>query len=393
MIQDFSWQEQALLAWQQNNHNGTVKAATGTGKTLFAIKCIKSFQTKPSVLIVVPTIALCQQWKQDLIAEGCPESLVGTVGDGKNEFDKKYVVGVINSVRDNIFLNKDFLILDECHKALSTKNIKVLKRKFKYLLALSATPERDDLKHNSLLALAPLVFNYGLDDGIQDNILSKYKLINIKVSLSWEELKLHQEIDGKVRDGMVKFGGFDAVKRSCYRGNIEASEVLKLIQRRRQLLLSCANKPRQVLDIIKSESSVHTGLPKTIVFCEYIETAETIKDLLQENSIKTAIYHSKLKTKERAGLLESYRNGDVPVLVSVKCLDEGLNVPLTEIGIITGGTSTRRQAVQRIGRILRGLEDKTSKLYQLYVPGSKDYEWCLKRTQELQQSAEEVTWV
>ena len=64
-------------------------------------------------------------------------------------------------------------------------------------------------------------------------------------------------------------------------------------------------------------------------------------------------------------MLENFRAGDCPVLVSSKVLNEGVDVPEANIGIIVSGGAGVREHVQRLGRILRAKPGKKAVLYEL----------------------------
>ncbi|MBZ4110683.1 DEAD/DEAH box helicase, partial [Escherichia fergusonii] len=82
---------------------------------------------------------------------------------------------------------------------------------------------------------------------------------------------------------------------------------------------------------------------RTLVFHEDIEACDLIQTVLSENGVRCGIYHSKMRLRERAAMLGQYRRGEIDVLVTCRALDEGFNVPETELGIIAASTATRRQ--------------------------------------------------
>ncbi|MGI0015910.1 MAG: DEAD/DEAH box helicase, partial [Nitrososphaera sp.] len=99
---------------------------------------------------------------------------------------------------------------------------------------------------------------------------------------------------------------------------------------------------------------------RILIFHEDIRACELICRVLVENGISAGIYHSKRSQVERVQTLSDYRKGKVRVLVTCRALDEGFNVPETEIGIIAASTATYRQRIQRLGRVLRPTRGKTS---------------------------------
>jgi superfamily II DNA or RNA helicase len=112
---------------------------------------------------------------------------------------------------------------------------------------------------------------------------------------------------------------------------------------------------------------------------------------LSAAKIRSGVYHSKLKLRQRADILGQYRRGEIDVLVTCRALDEGFNVPETEIGIIAASTATRRQRIQRLGRVLRPVSGKeTATIYSLVATDPE-----IRRLQEEEAHLEgvaEVTW-
>jgi HAMP domain-containing protein len=97
---------------------------------------------------------------------------------------------------------------------------------------------------------------------------------------------------------------------------------------------------------------------RTLTFHEDIEACNLIHSVLAENGVKAGVYHSKMTLRARAVMLGQYRRGEIDVLVTCRALDEEFNVPETELGIIAASTATRRQRIQRLGRVVRPAKAK-----------------------------------
>ena len=116
--------------------------------------------------------------------------------------------------------------------------------------------------------------------------------------------------------------------------------------------------------------------------------------ILKDKEIPHVTYHSKLKKIEKNQMLEKFKNGSANIMLSVKSLDEGTNIPDCSVAIVMAGSSVKRQTIQRLGRILRTSEGKElASIYQLYIPGTKDYDWFITRNKEITTSAKNVRWV
>jgi len=121
--------------------------------------------------------------------------------------------------------------------------------------------------------------------------------------------------------------------------------------------------------------SIVNALPahtKIILFCERIKAAEQLYiDLLKHYPDKTGLYHSEMADNARQDILQRYMNGEIRLLVCCKALDEGLNIPSTDAGIIVSSTRSARQRIQRMGRILRHSTD-IKRIYCLYIGQSSE---------------------
>lgn len=388
---NYDWQKEAFEKWVVKGR-GTIKASTGTGKTRLGMMAIRKYRDK-RILVVVPTIHLQHQWAQKMQEVlGIDTNEIGFVGGGNKDFQMPIVIAVVNSLRD-LELNFELIILDECHRVPTERNWTFMENsKFPYILSLSATPEREDKQHTLLMKLAPVVYTYDQQQGIKDNILKKYDIVNVGVYLTPIEetayFKLQDFIDLEFPNYNKNFNEVvDAVQN---RKDWKAGRLLRAFSRRRTLLLNADNKVKKVKDIIMMKRN--NGMPKTFVFCEYIKTAEKLKKLLHLNGVEAAIYHSGLKMDMRKQMLDDFREDKFKIMIAVKALDEGIDVPNAEFAIILAGSKVKRQAIQRVGRILRRHGGKSAKLIQIYVRDTQDYYWTKTRLSGLS-GYSSVRWI
>ena len=170
-----------------------MSVVTGAGKTFFAMQCMLVVWEQDAdarVLIVVPTVALMDQWRVALQDElGIDDADIDLVGGGTRRIRRSLVtVAVINSARDLVAEltgeGRWFLIVDECHRVASPTNRKVLDGSYIAKLGMSATPERqyDDLFETVVVpSLGPIVFRYEYKDASADGVISDFELWNIRV--------------------------------------------------------------------------------------------------------------------------------------------------------------------------------------------------------------------
>jgi len=374
-----SWQQEALDRWKAANNRGIVEVVTGGGKTVFALACVQ--ELKPdTTLVVVPTLALLDQWWVEAASYfKVPLDQINVIS-GRGKLRKGTInISVLNTAAKLTVEGKNnaqFLIVDECHKAASEKFSEVLSTESKASLGLSATPERpydDGLAELLIPALGPVIYQYTYRDALRDKVIVPFMLKNVVFEMEEERQAEY--------DKLTK-----AIGRSINAVGMEDEKTVSLLLRRTRILNLSLNRVRLSLRIIAR----HKG-QRTIVFHEDIEACNVIQQVLKDANVRSGLYHSKMRLRERAEVLSAYRHGDIDVLVTCRALDEGFNVPETEVGIIAASTATRRQRIQRLGRVLRPVPGKESAVIYTLVATNPEIQRLKDEEQELEGVAE-VTW-
>jgi superfamily II DNA or RNA helicase len=90
-----------------------------------------------------------------------------------------------------------------------------------------------------------------------------------------------------------------------------------------------------------------------------------------------------IRRKERASVLERFREGRLRALVSARVLNEGIDVPDAEVGIVVAGRHGGREYVQRVGRVLRPRERKSALVYELVVQATAEVSESARRVRGL----------
>ena len=363
------WQQEAYDIFVKNNYKGLISASTGSGKTILGIHYISKNLDK-NIIILVPTVQLMYQWNDELTNYGI---LCGMIGDGLKDYQNIQIC-VINSVRALQGKHYDILICDEAHRYLSNVNSLFLQlNNFSNIMCLTATANRQDNRDYNFLGVKE-IYIYTQKDAIKNKDLCKYTLINVGIDFLPENKEIYKKYDSIIKSLMPEFhNNLSEVYGGKWTPNKLA--LRRAIQKRKTLINNSSEKNNAVINIIKKESQ-----NKIIIFCEFIKTAELIHKELIEINISSIIYHSSSKNKQDS--LESFRLNKCNILITVKSLDEGLNVPDANIGIIISGNSTSRQVIQRVGRLLRKKEEE-ARIYQLYIKDSKDVDWLKTRLQSL----------
>ena len=391
------WQERALDAWSLSDGRGVVEAATGTGKTMLAMGAIeklhKIYCGKLRVAIVVPTKVLADQWRRELETKlSIPRLSIGEQHSAAviEWAHHPVLVTVINTARarleqvahtwsDNVVL----LIVDECHRAGSSENARIFDAATTYRLGLSATPEREDGGHEEHVypGMGGPVYRYPLITALDDGALAPFRSVNLYVdfspgeSLEWANLTDRistaiwrlQDIYPFLEDAGDQF--LSLVNRLAEQGDQTAMALLGLLAKRRELLTTAKARVAcqdAVLGWLAKEPS------RALVFHETIASAEESHQSLVNLGVTTALDHSKLKRDERDTSMSRFRSGIARVLVAVRSLDEGVDVPEASLAFIASGSRSKRQRIQRFGRILRPGPGKVALGLTILVRGTPE---------------------
>jgi len=345
---------------------------TGGGKTIFAMLCmVEVWRRYPNtrVLIVVPTVALMDQWRVALRDElTLDDSDIDLIGGGMRRIENSPIVlGVLDSMRtiasELTSTGQWFLIVDECHRAGSPTNRKVLDGSYVATLGLSATPERqyDDFFETVVSAkLGLIVYRYGYEEASHDGVISEFELWNLRVTPNDTEQKQ-----------------LAADNRAIHMESQQLREIgLDTSKRLQNLLLRRSRHSQRVTSRLPSAVALVDSLRghRGLVFHESIQSANEITAELTRRGHRVRAYHSQLGAPTRYLNLLLYMRGQIDVLVTCRALDEGIDVPESEYGIISASTTSVRQRIQRLGRVLRPHPDKkTATVVTIYVlPGEAE---------------------
>jgi len=421
----YDWQEECLKAWFKEKQ-GTIKVVTGAGKTILALAIIERIQNDEpniNVAIVVPTIVLMNQWKEELVEKSnLPKDAIGLLGGGHNDSfgeRKKILICVLKSASDklsqlvNDYVGKNLLfIIDECHRAGAPEMSKIFETKRKYNLGLSATPERefygdelgetefDNNYNNSLLGreLGPIVYEMTLKDAFNKGILPKFELRHYALPLSSKERQKYEQLSRIIKDlrqelrdqGRDNSLSNDSALFSWCQGLAKQDSNLGHLARqfisktgeRKQLLYNSKARSAAVVNILQSEINNNPDA-RAVLFHESIEEVMNLYLHLTKKRIPVVAENSKLPDNIRENSIELFRKGIAKVIVSARSLIEGFNVPSADIGIIVASNTSVRQRIQTLGRVLRkgksGDKEKNAAVYVLYMENTTD-EFIYERT-------------
>ena len=409
-----NYQQQACIKWKNNKQKGLFAMATGTGKTLTSLNCllrIYKVYGYYKAVILVPTITLVNQWEQE-----CKRFLFSQIVkiSSKNRLwrqeldalkaketfnlsgvEPSYIIisTYASFARENVFydlmsfpskaMKQTLLIADEAHNMGAGRildrldGIKYLRR-----IGLSATPERqfDEKGNRALLEFFgchndEYTFEFSMQEAIEKGYLCRYEYYPHLVQLTDNEMNEYLRISQQ----LYKFfnhedGGFPASSSDDI--------CMRLLLKRKRVIHKAANKEDIFRTIVQQRYKEKGDLKYTLVYVpegnhpddyeadRFIEAESVLDDneadriidtyteIVRNISPTTTVKKFTSGIKERNSVLEGFASGRLEVLTSMKCLDEGVDVPRSELAIFCASTGNPRQFIQRRGRILRNHPDK-----------------------------------
>ena len=431
------YQQTAFENWKNNGQKGLFAMATGTGKTITSLNCLLEIYKRKGyykAIILVPTITLVNQWEQECrkfnfanITKVYSKNLTWRDEVERISFNEKYktdrepeVSYIIISTyasysREKVFkvLNgfdkrRLLLIADECHNMGSGSLVKRLKE-IPYLrrIGLSATPERQfDDEGNKRLntffgSTEHYTYEYSMEEAIRNGVLCKYMYYPHVVRLNEDEMNAYIELSYKIaRYFNYNTEKFDRIDE----------ELKKLLLIRKQIIHKAANKLEAFRNIIQKRFEEKGNLKYSLIYVpegnkpDYVgggddfDTSEEIGDdndaehlinqytkVVAEVDDHVTVRKFVSGQRDRDEILADFAEGKLHVLTSMKCLDEGVDVPRSELAIFCASTGNPRQFIQRRGRVLRTHPDKKmAELHDLVVaPEVNPYSDCYRMEQSL----------
>lgn len=365
------YQREAIERWVKNGYRGVIALPTGSGKTLVGIAAI--VETCERALIVVLTKDHVKQWYEEIVrSTNIPPELIGFY---YSEEKRVAPITITTYQSASKYISKlapyfGLLIIDEVHHLPAEKFKTVaLGSPAPKRLGLSATPYREDGKHVELFPLMGGVVYYRSPAELaEEGYLAQYEVITIRVGLKPDERKKYLELKKRYR-ALIGVAKFEEVLDAARRGDSRALEALKLATEMRKIVQMSKSKVEKVKEIVERERG-----SKIIVFAHYVDLA---KEIARE--VGGLLLTGEVDNAEREKILKVFRESKEGVLVVTTVGDEGLNIPDASVGILVAGTSSPRQFIQRLGRLLRPAPGKVAKLYEIITKGTAEEVHAKKR--------------
>jgi superfamily II DNA or RNA helicase len=281
----------------------------------------------------------------------------------------------------------DFTILDEVHRYASEMNSRPLKfGNLGYKLGLTATLRRSDNLDVILRQMVgPVVYTITKNDAIEQDYICNYEVFTVPCSMNEHEYLIYNRLDQEAKEYMGLFNNnFNSIHDTIKSGPRNtlfqhAVKAMKAIQARRGFTAKVESKSDEAVKLCIKHPNT-----KIILFDELQDSANKIHKTLMSLGVPSVLYHSGIKGKAKKAALKEFIDGKIDILISVRALDEGLDVKDISIGIIVNGNSQEKQILQRLGRLLRKREGKIAQLYMLFAVGTQDEKYMSKRLNIIQ---------
>lgn len=375
-----SYQKKAIENWISAGKKGCIILPTGSGKTIIAIKLIEMINS--STLIVVPTLDLMEQWTK-FLSKYFRKIEIGNIGKGISN-----ITGITVSTYDSAFIRSSFIgnkfafvIFDEVHH-LAAPGYRTIAEQFisPYRLGLTATYEREDNLHLDFPRLVGgIVYQSSVNELTKEKHIASFIVEKRYVKLlPEEEMEYHKNYDqylSYLQELGIKYGrnGFQRLIMISGK-NLDARNALLARNKALDIALNSQSKIEELRKILIENPNM-----RTIIFTQH----NKLVYLISNEFLIPFITHKSSK-QEREDALNGFRDGRYRVLVTSKVLDEGVDVPEAELGIIVSGTGSKREFIQRLGRLLRTKpNNRNAKLIEIISSGTSEINTSIRRKQAL----------
>ena len=360
------WQENAFPLWWAKKR-GIMKVVTGGGKTVFAIHCLKKYleeEPDKTILIVVPSIALLDQWYEGISLNFDSKDIALNGGGEQIEQISKVCITTIDSLKN--IINKidpenTLLIVDECHKIGTEKRGEMLTGNWHATLGLSATPERDYDDNFYIIIkkiLGDIIFDYDYIDAREDEVIVNFKLLYAYAEMTKDEEEKYKKFTKSIQRRAATIGG----------NNMNDYPLKMLIFNRARMVKNSKNRIPFGVELLQKHKR-----ESWIVFTENKKQAKEFNKIINTKGYKSAIYNTDLDNAEREENLNNFKSGNLNVLVSCTALDEGFDMPEADGAMILSASSSKRQRIQRMGRVLRITANKENALIVTVYSSNTEY--------------------
>ena len=385
------WQISALDSWQRAGNRGVVEAVTGTGKSLVGVAAIHEALALGGVaLVAVPTRALVAQWLGNLRRE-LPRAKIGAISDGeKTDFrQSNVVVATVQSLYRAPLKGTSLtlLVADEVHRYGSPQYAKALRPDYQWRLGLTGTYERtgdDGVERLLRPYFGATVYEYSYGQALADGVVAHFDLAFVGVQFADRERAEFNKADDQCQDATYKLRKeffyplewadfFAKVTQTLKEGIFDreaslCSQYIKGFSERKRILATAQSKlvaTEKLAPFLGERSG-------TLIFTESKDSA-TRHAWVAAKSTTAWPLDGDSSAEMRTEKLRSFGQGKLKIIAAPRILDEGIDVPEAEVAVVVSASQSRRQMIQRMGRVIRKKEDgRGARMIMMYVEGTSE---------------------
>ncbi len=364
----------AIDAFEHGGRRGLVVMPTGTGKTVVATELILRAST--STLVVVPVRDLMYQWHASLLAATGVDC--GLIGDGVHRVAPLCVTTYDSAAIHMPRIGRRFemIVFDEVHHLAGTWRSDAARMSAATIrLGLTATLPGDPDRLQRLLELVgPVLYQQSIAEA-SGRSLAEYTVKRIAVPMTEQESERYRALSQQVqqfvyeqRQRDARFRWEDVYKLVGDTENepelaAEAMLALRAFRSKSRIEERASGKLRLLEDLFR----LHAGEPVMV----FVGSNAMAREIAMRFLVPCLLSHC--RKQERRDLLDGFASGRYPVLVANRVLDEGVDLPDVKVAVVLGGLASSRQAIQRLGRVLRkGTCGQAAILYEVVTENTKE---------------------
>ncbi len=366
-------QQKAIEEWKKQGRRGVFEHATGSGKTFTALTALKEYLSEDGVaLVLVPDRLLHKQWAEE-IKEEIPEATILKAGDGHNRWRKnrrlrmftqpgeglgvRVVLATmptarLSDFRQGIFGGEHLMVVaDEVHEIGSAENSKILSINSGPRLGLSATPRRYGDPEGT-----EKIFDYfgsiveppfTLIDAIESGRLVEYEYHPAPIHLTAEESDAYEEATKNIKREFARS------KRDDNGKPVSSPRLQNMLIQRARIAKKASEKIPYAVSMVEKN---FTEGESWLIYCEDQFQLGEVMAGLRKKGYSPCEYHTSMLGNPLASLDWFKQFGGI--MVSIRCLDQGVDIPKISHAIILASSQNPRQFIQRRGRVLRTCKGK-----------------------------------
>jgi superfamily II DNA or RNA helicase len=363
-------QQRAVRAWLENDRRGLLAHATGSGKTITGLFCIREgIQKGLHPVVIVPSELLLEQWagwiretlscRTMLCGGGHSRWRSGLLAAAlEDDLNPRVIVAVAASASSDEFRaqvrpfgERVLLVSDEVHRLGSPQHRRILDSiSATGRLGLSATPERaGDPEGTAALFsyFGGVIDTYGIRDALKDDVLSAYEYFPEFVSLNDEEQERFEELTRRINRQA-------AIALAPSSSESAKDRLKRLLIDRARIIKTAAAKPSKCTEVVRR---MYRPGQRWLIYCDNRDQLDEVRRQLGRTGIESWEYFRGMPGNPGNTLRVFESNGGI--VVSIRCLDEGVDIPASDHALILASSRNPREYIQRRGRVLRREAFKT----------------------------------